>query len=53
MKKWEYKMIELDVGILRSNLTKNAEELNQLGEKGWELVCNSLGQKLIFKKEKK
>lgn len=53
MKKLEYKMINLDVGVLRPNISKNEEVLNELGQEGWELVATSLGQKLIFKRELK
>lgn len=53
MTKWEYKLIAFNIGILHTNVTKNEEMLNKLGEEGWELTSISLGQKFIFKREKK
>ena len=53
MKKWEYKVIAVDIGVLRTNYDKTEGQLNELGEKGWELVASALGQKLILKRELK
>ncbi len=46
--KWEYKAIVLQ--LFSSSLT---EVLNELGEKGWELVCwDAAGNGFIFKRPK-
>jgi len=53
MRKWEYKLIQADVGILRFNFDKIEKVLNELGEKGWELTTTAFGQKFILKRELK
>ena len=48
MKKWEYLLHEIDL---------NQQEINKLGEKGWELVhehyAPRIGYVYTFKREKK
>jgi len=45
MAKWEYKSLEFSLepgkgilGTFKLNLSKFDEEMNQMGEEGWELV---------------
>ncbi|WP_391572187.1 DUF4177 domain-containing protein [Cohnella sp.] len=45
MAKWEYKSLEFSIeprkgflGVYKLNLSKFDEEMNQIGEEGWELV---------------
>lgn len=51
MKKFEYKIIQADVGVLRFNFENIEKELNKLGADGWELIATALGQKFILKRE--
>ena len=43
MEKWEYKIITLKVeGWINKKIDSQAEkQLNELGNEGWELICNA------------
>jgi hypothetical protein len=43
MKRWEY--------LIESSLWHDERKLQELGEKGWELVLASPGGKWVFKRE--
>jgi hypothetical protein len=58
---WEYRIIEYSFGVYNKDKPPEADELNKLGDEGWELVSafqavsgygKGLGAILIFKRPK-
>ena len=50
MDKWEYKFIYVNAILSKSNTGKYEQEMNAVGDQGWELVC-SVNQVLFFKRK--
>lgn len=48
--KWEYKVVESDTGA--SSTKRYTDQLNSLGEEGWEMCAETAAEFLVFKRPK-